>query len=395
MPDTSEFRDRSGWVVPVVAALIAVALLAGCRKEEAKGPPPKPPVPVKVATAGRQTVPVELRAVGNVEAVATVEVKAQVGGTLARVHFREGEEVRRGDLLFTIDPRPFEATLLQSEAILARDQAQLEHARQTQRRYADLLAGRFISQQEYDLVQTDAAALEATVRADRAAVESARLRLSWCTIRSPLDGRTGSLLAHAGDLIKADADQPMVVIHQLRPIDVTFAVPEQQLSRIQQQLAAGGVVVQALLPGEEARAEEGKLSFVDNAVNTATGTVRLKGSFANAAGRLWPGQFVTAALVLETLQDVVTVPSAAVQTGQQGTFVFVVKADQSVEQRPITAGVAWQGMTVVDGVQAGETVVVDGQMRLYPGAKADIKNSDTGAGSRPAPAPAAAAGEKE
>jgi multidrug efflux system membrane fusion protein len=370
----------------LLAAFLFGALLGGCRKEEAKGPPARPPVPVKVAAAGRQTVPVELRTVGNVEAVATVEIKAQVGGTLARVHFREGDEVRRGELLFTIDPRPFEAALHQAEAILARDQAQLENARQKERRYGELLTGRFISQQEYELVQTDAAAFEATVRADRAALESARLRLSWCTIRSPLDGRTGSLLAHAGDLIKADADQPMVVIHQLRPIDVAFAVPEQQLSRIRQQLAAGGVVVQALLPGEEARAEEGRLTFVDNAVDTATGTIRLKGSFANAAGRLWPGQFVTALLVLGTLQDVVTVPSAAVQTGQQGTFVFVVKDDQSVEQRPVTAGIAWQGRTVVEGVQADETVVVDGQMRLTPGARVEVKSDNAGTGSQPAPA---------
>jgi multidrug efflux system membrane fusion protein len=373
-------------MLAALLALTAAAGLAGCRKEEAKGPPARPPVPIVVAEAQRQTVPVELRGVGNVEAVSTVEIKAQVGGTLARVHFHEGEEVRQGALLFTIDPRPFEAALRQAEALLARDQAQLENARQTQRRYAELLAGKFISQQEYDLVQTAAAALEATVRADRAAAETARLRLAWCTIRAPHDGRGGSLLAHEGDLIKADADEPMVVIHQLRPIDVAFAVPEQELPRIRRQLAAGAVAVTVLLPGEEARAEEGRLTFVDNAVNTATGTIRLKGSFANAEGRLWPGQFVTAVLVLETLKDVVTVPEAAVQTGQQGPYVFVVQADGGVEQRPVTVGVAWQGLAVVEGVQAGETVVTDGQMRLYPGAKAEVKSDNVGAGSKPSPA---------
>jgi len=359
-------------------ALMLAAGLAGCTKEEAKGATPRPPVPVRAAAAERQTVPVELRGVGTVEAVATVEVKAQVGGTLARVHFREGEEVRRGDLLFSIDERPFAAALQQAEAVLARDLAQLENARQNSRRYAELLDERFVSQQEYDVVRTDAAALEATVAADRAALESARLQLGYCSIRSPLDGRTGSLQAHAGDLVKANADTPLVVIHQLRPIDVAFAVPERELSRIRRQLAAGAVAVQALLPGEEARPESGDLAFVDNAVDSATGTIRLKGRFANDEARLWPGQFVAVALELGSLPEAVTVPQAAVQTGQQGTFVFVLKEDGSVEQRPVTAGVTWQGSTVVAGVEAGETVVTDGQLRLYPGAKAEVKQPAEG-----------------
>ena len=369
----------AGGMIAALLALMAAAALAGCEKEEPKKPPS---VPVSVAEASRQSVPVELRAVGNVEAVSTVGIKSQVGGTLARVHFREGQEVRQGDLLFTIDPRPYETALLQAEALLARDQAQMENARQTERRYAELLGDRFISQQEYDIVQTDAAALEATVRADRAAAENARLRLAWCSIRSPLDGRTGSLLAHAGDLIKADADEPMLVIHQLRPIDVSFAVPEQELPRVRRQLAAGSLAVEALLTGEEAQPEKGRLTFIDNAVDTATGTIRLKGSFDNEAALLWPGQFVTVVLTLGRLEDVVTVPQAAVQAGQQGAFVFVLKADGSVEQRPVTAGITWEGMTVTEEVQAGETVVTDGQMRLYPGARVEVKNT-------------AAAGKKE
>jgi multidrug efflux system membrane fusion protein len=378
MHGAAQSRYAGGTIIAFLALLLAAGL-GGCKREEVAKPPP---MPVAVAEASRQSVPVELRAVGNVEAVSTVGVKSQVGGTLARVHFREGEEVRQGDLLFTIDPRPYETALRQAEALLARDQAQLENARQTERRYAELLRDRFISQQEYDIVQTDAAALAATVRADRAAAENARLRLSWCTIRSPLDGRAGSLLAHEGDLIKADADEPMVVIHQLRPIDVSFAVPEQELPRIRRQLAAGSLAVEALLTGEEAQPEAGRLTFIDNAVDTATGTIRLKGSFANEAARLWPGQFVTVGLTLGRLEDVVTVPQAAVQAGQQGAFVFVLKADGSVEQRPVQPGVTWEGMTVVEGVQAGETVVTDGQMRLYPGARVEVKNT-------------AAAGKKE
>jgi len=365
-----------GWAL---LALLLAAGLAGCTREEAKGATTKPAVPVRVAAAERQTVPVELRGVGTVEAVATVEVKAQVGGVLSAVHFREGEEVRRGDLLFSIDPRPYETALRQAEAVLARNLAELENARQTERRYAELLAGRFISQQEFDQVRTGSAALEAAVAADRAAVENARLQLGYCTIRSPLDGRTGGLLAHAGDLIKANADAPMVVIHQLRPIDVAFAVPERELPRLRRQIAAGGVTVQALQPGEEAQPEEGRLAFFDNAVDTATGTIRLKASFANETARLWPGQFVTVALELERLADVVTVPQSAVQTGQQGAaFVFVLKEDGSVEQRPVTSGVSWQGRTVVAGVDLGETVVTDGQLRLYPGAKAAVKQAQEG-----------------
>jgi len=378
MHSANKSRVAAGMFVVLPAMLLATAL-AGCEKQEAKGAPVRPPVPVRVAEAVRQTVPVELRAVGNVEAVATVEVKAQVGGTLSRVHFREGDEVRRGDLLFTLDERPFETALRQAEAVLARDQARLENARQSNRRYSELLAGRFVSQQEYDIVQTDAAALEATVAADRAAVDNARLQLGFCTLRSPLDGRTGSLQVHAGDLVKANADTPMVVIHQLRPIDVTFAVPERELSRLRRQLAAGAVPVQALLPGEETQPETGALAFVDNAVDTTTGTIRLKGRFANETARLWPGQFVTVALELGSLPEVATVPQAAVQTGQQGAFVFVVKSDQSVEQRPVTAGVTWQGSTVVEGVEAGETVVTDGQLRLFPGAKAEVKQAGAAA----------------
>lgn len=369
----------AGGMIAALLALMVAAALAGCKKEEPKEPPP---VPVSVAEASRQSVPVELRAVGNVEAVATVEIKARVGGMLSRVHFREGEAVRYADLLFTIDPRPFEAALRQAEAVLARDLAQLENARQKERRYGELLAQGFISQQEYDLAHTDAAALEATTQADRAAVENARLELGYCTIRSPITGQTGSLQAHEGDMIKADADQPMVVIHQMRPIDVGFAVPEQELPRIRRQMAAGGVAVAALLPGEEAQPEEGTLTFIDNAVDTATGTIRLKGSFDNEAALLWPGQFVTVVLTLGRLEDVVTVPQAAVQAGQQGAFVFVLKADGSVEQRPVTAGITWEGMTVTEEVQAGETVVTDGQMRLYPGARVEVKNT-------------AAAGKKE
>jgi len=381
-----------GGAIALLLTLMLAAGLAGCRGEEAKGATSKPAVPVRAAAAARQAVPVELRGVGTVEAVATVEIKAQVGGVLSAVHFREGDEVRRGDLLFSIDPRSYETALRQAEAVLARDLAQLENARQTERRYAELLADRFISQQEYDQARTGSAAFEAAVAADRAAVENARLQLGYCTIRSPLDGRTGSLLAHAGDLIKANADAPMVVIHQLRPIDVAFSVPERELPRLRRQFASGGVTVQALLPGEETQPEEGRLAFFDNAVDTATGTIRLKASFANAAARLWPGQFLTVALELERLADAVTVPQAAVQTGQQGAFVFVLKEEGSVEQRPVDTGVTWQGRTVVAGVEPGETVVTDGQLRLYPGAKAAVQGEGESGG---AVATAAAAEKKE
>jgi multidrug efflux system membrane fusion protein len=358
----------------LLLALLAAALLAGCGEEKPQGPPPRPPIPVKIAQAESRTVPLQIQAVGTVEPRATIEVRSRVGGELLTVHFREGEDVRKGALLFTIDPAPFQIALRQAEARLARDQTLAATAREKERRYQSLTGEGLISRQDYDLIRAEAESLEATVAADRAAVEEAGLQLAWSRIEAPLTGRTGSLLTHAGDLVVASGSQPLVIIHQMEPIDVSFTVPEQELVRVRGALAGGTLAVAVLFPGEENRPIAGELSFIDNAVDSRTGTIRLKASFANTDRRLWPGQFVTAVMTLASFADATVVPTAAVQTGQQGTFVYLVKEDGTAELRPITRGITFEKQTVVsEGLRPGDTVVVDGQLRLYPGATLDMQ----------------------
>ena len=358
-----------------LALFLATALLAGCGQEQSKGPPPKPAIPVKVDQATTRTIPMQIKAVGTVEARSTVELRARVGGQLTGIHFREGDDVRKGAPLFTIDPEPYRIALRQAEARLARDLALAQTAREKERRYQVLAGEGLISRQDYDLIRSEAEALEASVAADRAAVEEARLQLAWSRIEAPLNGRTGSLMAHVGDLITANGTQPLVVIHQTEPIDVSFTIPEKELSRVRSVMQAGSLTVAALLPGEEQTPETGELTFIDNAVDTKTGTIRLKASFANGGRRLWPGQFVTVLITLGSITDATVVPTAAVQTGQQGTFVYVARSDHTAELRPVKTGIAHDGLTVIqEGVKPGETVVIDGQLRLYPDAKIDIKN---------------------
>jgi len=320
-----------------------------------------------------ESVPVQIGAIGNVEAYSTVGIKSQVGGTLMHVHFKEGQDVNKGDILFTIDPRPYEAALKQAEANLARDKAQMENSRVEVRRYADLVKKGYIAQEQYDQIVTNAAALEATVNADEAAVENARLQLGYCSINAPVSGRTGSLLAHKGNLIKANADSDMVVINQIQPVYVNFSVPESDLSEIRKHIALGHVSVEALTTNNE-KPEVGKLTFIDNTVDAATGTIALKATFDNRQRVLWPGQFVTVRMTLTTIRDAVVAPTQAVQTGQQGQYVFVVK-EGSAELRPVKVGITHQDVSVIEeGLSPGEQVVTDGQLRLMPGAKVEIKN---------------------
>ncbi|TLM67265.1 MAG: efflux RND transporter periplasmic adaptor subunit [Deltaproteobacteria bacterium] len=358
----------------VTVLALTLPLTAGCGKEQSKGPPAKPPVPVRVAKAASLDVPLQVRAVGTVEARSTVEVRSRVSGQLAQVHFREGQDVRRGAPLFTIDPTPFQVALRQAEARLQRDQALAAAARDKEKRYLVLTGEGLVSRQDFELIKAEADSLEAAVAADRAAVDEAKLQLSWCYIAAPLTGRAGSLMAHAGDLVTAGGSQPLVVIHQVEPIDVSFTLPEKELARIRSVMQKGTLAVTALLPGEEQKPESGELTFIDNAVDTRTGTIRLKASFANAARRLWPGQFVTAVITLATFDNATVVPAAAVQTGQKGTYLYVARSDGTAELRPVTTGIPFEETTVIsEGVKPGETVVVDGQLRLYPDAKLDIK----------------------
>lgn len=393
-------RLRVGALLAGLAPLMA--LLTGC-SDKASGKPETtaPAVPVVVADVVQKTIPVQLRAIGNVQAYSTVSVLSQINGEIVRVHFTEGQDVRQGDLLFTIDPRPFEAALRQAEAALlqqraqvqqaeanlARDEAQLENARTQERRYRELVDKEFVAKEQYDQVRTNAEAFEATVRADRAAVnnarastraaeaavENARLQLGYTAIRSPMSGRTGNLLIHQGNVVKAnDVGNPLVVITQIHPIYVAFSVPEQYLADIKRYRAAGTVRVEALSQGKALA--QGQLTFVNNTVDPATGTIQLKATFQNTDNTLWPGQFVDVMLTLTTEPNATVVPSQAVQVGQQGSYVFVVKPDLTVEPRPVVVSRTVEGDAVIErGVTPGERVVTDGQVRLFPGAKVEIR----------------------
>jgi multidrug efflux system membrane fusion protein len=342
-------------------------------------------VPVVAQSVARKTVTVELRAIGNVESVDTVTVRPQVGGEIVGVHFREGTDVREGDVLFDIDPRPYEAALHQAEATLARDQANARNARLEAQRAESLFEQGVLSREQYDTLHNSADALDAAVRADRAGVESARLNLGYCTIRSPIDGRAGSLLVQRGNIVKAIDGGPLVVINQVDPVFVSFSVPERRLGEVNAARDGGQLSVKAIVAGEETRPLTGKLTFLDNAVDRTTGTIRLKGTFPNRERRLWPGQFVEVRLAIGTRPDVVVVPAPAIETGQSGTYVFVVRPDLTAEARPVVVGQEVDGEVIVEkGVEAGERVVTDGQIRLVPGAKVELKPPVT------APSPAAA-----
>jgi multidrug efflux system membrane fusion protein len=345
-------------------------------------------------------VPLQITAIGNVQAYTTVAVKSQVAGEIAQVHFTEGQDVKRGDPLFTIDQRPFATALRQAEAALgqrraevaqaeanlARDLAQRDMARVQEQRYRGLLDKELIAREQYDQVRTSFAALDAMVRADHAAVDNARaavaaaqaavdaakLQHDYTQIRAPMDGRTGNLLVQRGNVVKGNDDNPLVVIAQIRPIHVSFAVPEQHLDAVKRYRAAGALAVEARVR-ERSQPVTGRLTFINNTVDPATGTIQLKATFANAEGALWPGQFVHAVLTLSS-QPAVLVPSQAVQPGQQGTFVFVVQEDLRVEARPVRVGRRLERETVIEeGLAPGERVVTDGQLRLVPGTKVEIK----------------------
>jgi multidrug efflux system membrane fusion protein len=326
------------------------------------------PVPVRVETVSMKDVPVQLRAVGSVEASSTVTVKPQAAGILERVHFEEGQEVRRGDLLFTIDPRPYQALVAQAEANLARDEAQARNAEALVKRYADLVERDFVTQEQFEQIQTNADAMRAAHQADRAALEKARLDLLYCSIHSPIEGRTGSLKVHVGNVVKAE-EAELVTIHRIRPVHVRFSVPEAELAAIRRHADAGGLKVEAIVMSSEGDARiDGALTFIDNTVDRGTGTIQLKASFDNEEGILWPGQFVDVVLTLATRKDAIVVSSQTVQTGQVGDYVFVVTPDSTVELRRVNVEEVGERETVIrEGLSRGEIVVTDGQLNLVPG----------------------------
>jgi membrane fusion protein, multidrug efflux system len=364
------------WGLAAVMTL-AVAFLAGCSDGRAKQVPQRV-VPVKTGDVIRQDVPVQINAIGNVEAYNTVSVKAQVGGEVIDVHFKEGQDVKQGDLLFQIDPRPYEMAIKQAEAQLARDAAQAKNAEEQAKRYAILVQKDYVSKDQYDQFRANADALAAAVLADKANVEGLKLQYSFCTIKSPIDGRVGSVLVNKGNIIKAN-DLVMVTINKIMPIYITFSVPEQNLADIKKYEAAGSLRVEAVIPGDEKRPAAGVLTFINNSVDTSTGTIQLKGTFENRDKRLWPGQFVNVLLTLTTQRNAVVMQSAALQTGQQGQYVFVVKPDFTVESRQVAVSRSLGDLAVVSqGVSPGEKVVIDGQLNLIPGARVELKGENGG-----------------
>ena len=388
-------------ITMIVLSAQCLLFLSGCKPAQtAKGPMAMPIVPVSVARATQESVPTELRVVGTVEASAIVQIKSQISGQLMRVSFTEGQNVANGDLLFEIDPRPYEealrqaeanvardrATITQMEATLARDAAQAKYNQSDAERYAELARAGVVSRSQSDQSKTSADVARESARATQAGLESAKaaldidvssvgtakLNLDYCRIRSPLSGRAGNLLVHAGNLVKAN-DVPLVVIHQVSPIFVNFNVPEQHLAAVRRLNANHQLAVRVFAQDDATRGSAGTLSVIDNTVDTATGTIHLKATFDNRDGVLWPGQFVTSVLTLDTIQGATVVPAEAVQAGQQGQFIYVVGPDNKVAIRVVTPGRAFgRKMVIEKGIAPGDTVVTDGQLRLFPGAQVQL-----------------------
>ena len=363
----------------VVAFTSALVLALGCSRGGGGGPPR---VPVTISRAAQRAVPFEIPATGTVEPRQTVSVQSQVTGVLTQVTFHEGDEVATGQVLFQIDPRPFQAALDQAQAMLARDQAQAANARAEGDRYAALVQQDYVTKQDYDEKRANADALAASVRADSSAVANARLNLEWATIRAPIAGRTGRLLLREGNLVRANAADPLVVINQIHPILVRFAVPEQTLADIQR-YRRNRLPVLVSPSKQDTTFSAGELTFVDNSVDTTTGTVLLKAEFANRDNTLWPGEFLNVRLQLYVQDKALVVPAQAVMTGQQGTYVFLVNQDGTARSQPVTvARTAGQYAILAQGggVQPGDQVVTDGQLRLVSGAPVEVKGSGSGAG---------------
>ncbi|HUS05299.1 MAG TPA: efflux RND transporter periplasmic adaptor subunit [Bryobacteraceae bacterium] len=378
----------------IVAGVFFLAAASGCEKKKAPVASGPPVVPVSTARASVESVPFELKVVGNVEASAIVQIKSQVSGQLVKVNFTEGQNVAKGALLFEIDKRPYAEALAQAQAAVARVRAQLRQAEANlardvaQSKNADAEAGRnlelskagVISKERYEQVRTSADVTRESVRASQAAIESSRaaldselaavekakLDIAYCEIHAPISGRTGNLLVNQGNLVKAN-DVPLVIIHQIAPIFVNFSVPEQHLGVIRR--LSSRLPVRVSLQDNPARVTTGRVSVIDNTVDPTTGTIKLKGVFDNRDGFLWPGQFVNVTLTLDTIQNATVVPAESVQVGQKGQFVYVVKPDNTVESRIVVAGRSFERKMVIEkGVAPGDMVVTDGHLRLFPGA---------------------------
>ncbi|MSQ63569.1 MAG: efflux RND transporter periplasmic adaptor subunit [Betaproteobacteria bacterium] len=362
----------------LVACLAAGGLIAyfsgdsrAKEKSAAKGPGV---VPVSVVAAIQQSVPVRLQAIGNVEAYTSVAVKSRVDGQIVEVHFREGQEVKKGEVLLRIDARPFEAAFRQSEAQALRDVASRDQANSQERRYLELLEKNFVSKDTYAQYRTNAQMAEASSKASQAALENAKLNLEYTVIRSPIDGYVGRALLQAGNMVKANDTISLVVINQVKPVYVSFAIPEQQLMQVRDLMRKNPLAVEVSAPGSEKTLATGRIAFLDNAVDQTTGTIKVRAVFDNGDAALWPGQFYTVRVKLYDQENAILVPSRALQTGPAGQFVYVVKADMTAEVRKVVVSRAEGDMAVLaeGGVAKGEQVVVRGALRLAPGIKVSI-----------------------
>ena len=359
------------------AVLAALAGVAGCGNDAASAKRPAGPVTavVSVEPAQQKSVPVALQAIGNVEAFATVSLKARIDGQIVAVNFTEGKEVRKGEILFRIDARSFEAALRQAEANALRDTAARDQARSQERRYQELLEKNFVSKEAYAQIRTNAEVAESTAKASQAALENSRLNLEYCTIAAPIDGIPGRILLQVGNLVKANDTGALVVINQVRPVFVNFAIPEQELPVIRKHGLAGPLGVEAAESKSDAPLAQGSLVFIDNTVDQSTGTIRMRAKFDNRDTALWPGQFVSVRVKLYDEPNAILVPSRALQTGPDGQYVYVVKPDMTAELRTVTVA-RTDGDTVIiaKGLAKGEQVVVRGALRLSPGAKVTVQS---------------------
>ncbi len=366
-------RRRATPVALAGVGLLALLIAAGCGETKKAQAVSQPPAPVTVGTAEIRSVPVTVSAIGNIQPFSTVQVKSMVTAPVESANFKPGDFVRKGQLLFQLDESSFKADLLKAQGQLARDQAAAVNARQQAKRYDSLFQQGIVAREQNDVMQSTADQADAAVKADEAAVETARINVRYCKIYSPIDGRVGDLLVYPGNLIKAN-DLSMVVINQLTPIYVNFAVPEQYLAEIKKQMASGELKVQSFFPEPSQSPANGKLTFVDNAVDPKTGTIALKATFENQDRRLWPGQFVNTVITLSTIPNAVTVPLSAVQNGQKGPYLYVVTPDKKADLRQVVLGPQVQNLQVVtSGVKPGETVITDGQLRVVPNGPVDIK----------------------
>jgi membrane fusion protein, multidrug efflux system len=376
---------------PLVASLIACLplLAAGCASEDAaatagarnggRGAGGGGAVPVTVAPVVRKAVPIEISVIGAAEPFSSVAIRSQITGQLNTVTFTEGDDVKAGQVLFTLDKRPLEAAAEQAQANLERDVAQAANAAAQFKRYQDLADRGIATKEQVDTARTSMTALNATVNADRAALENTQVQLQYATIPATISGRTGALQVHEGNLVRANDTTPLVVINQIAPISVTFAIPEARLPELKKYMARGALRVTASPPKDDAPAAVGRIAFVDNQVDQTTGTIRLKGTFSNEDRRLWPGQFLNVVVTLTSDPNAIVVPTAAVQAGQQGPYVFIVKDDKTVDMRPVVVARTSASETVIGGgLKPGETVVTDGHLRLVPGSHITVKSAGRG-----------------